>query len=86
VRKHRDKAAVESAVQVINKRVIGYLAEEVWTVVDDLNAAIAARLVEINEKIRRADGTTGGNGSRRSKPTSRSRSRPRGSTGWSGSN
>lgn len=58
VRRPRDKAAVESAVQVVNKRVIGYLAEEVWTVVDDLNAAIADRLVEINEKIRRADGTT----------------------------
>ncbi|MFJ6281400.1 IS21 family transposase [Arthrobacter subterraneus] len=58
VRKPRDKAAVESAVHVVNKRVIGYLAEEVWTTVDDLNTAIADRLVEINEKIQRTDGST----------------------------
>ncbi|WP_026551433.1 hypothetical protein [Arthrobacter sp. H20] len=58
VRKPRDKAAVESAVHVVNKRVIGYLVEEVWTTVDDLNSAITERLVEINEQIRRADGTT----------------------------
>ncbi|USX44887.1 Mu transposase domain-containing protein [Dietzia kunjamensis] len=58
VRKPRDKAAVESAVEVVNKRVIGYLAEEVWTTVEALNAAIDDRVAEINTQIRRADGTT----------------------------
>lgn len=58
VRKPRDKAAVESAVQVINKRVIGYLTEEVFTTVTELNGAIETRLEEINHHIRRADGTT----------------------------
>ena len=40
VRSPREKAAVESGVNVVNKRVIGYLAEDVWTSLDDLNAAI----------------------------------------------
>ena len=44
-------------MNVVNKRVIGYLAEEVFTTVQALNAAIGARLVEINEQIPRADGT-----------------------------
>lgn len=54
----RDKAAVESAVNVVNKRVIGYLAEEVWTTVEALNVAIDERVEEINERLQRADGTT----------------------------
>ncbi|MBB2997509.1 IS21 family transposase, partial [Paeniglutamicibacter cryotolerans] len=54
----RDKAAAESAVNVVNKRVIGYLAEELWLTLDELNAAIEERVVEINEKIRRVDGST----------------------------
>ncbi|MDY7540796.1 IS21 family transposase [Cryobacterium sp. 5B3] len=58
VRKPRDKAAVESAVNVVNKRVIGYLAEDVWTSLGDLNAEIAVRVREINEDIRRANDTT----------------------------
>ena len=58
VRKPRDKAAVESAVEGVNKRVIGYLAEEVWTTVEALNSAINERVTEINTAIRRADGTT----------------------------
>lgn len=58
VRKPRDKAAVEKAVDVVNKRVIGYLAEEVWTHLADLSTAITERVREINEQIRRADGTT----------------------------
>ena len=57
-RKPRDKAAVESAVNVVNKRVIGYLAEDVWTSLADLNTAIGERVREINHDIRRADGTT----------------------------
>lgn len=57
-RRPRDKAAAESAVNVVNKRVIGYLAEEVWTTVAELNAAIDERVHEVNHDIRRADGTT----------------------------
>lgn len=58
VRSPREKAAVESGVNVVNKRVIGYLAEDVWTSLDDLNAAIGERVREINHDIRRVDGST----------------------------
>lgn len=58
VRKPRHKAAAESAVQTVNKRVIGYLAEETWTTFAELNAAIDERVQEINHQMRRADGTT----------------------------
>lgn len=58
VRKPRDKAAVESAVNIINKRVIGYLAEEVWTTFAELNTAVGERMVEVNEQMRRVDGTS----------------------------
>lgn len=58
VRKPRDKAAVESAVNTVNKRVIGYLLEETWTTLAELNEAIAERVWEVNHEIRRADGTT----------------------------
>ena len=54
-------AAVESAVNVVNvvnKRVIGYLSEDIWTNLADLNSEIAVRVREINEEIRRADDTT----------------------------
>ena len=43
VRKPRDKAAVESAVNTVNKRVIGYLAEEVGRPWPNLNDAIDER-------------------------------------------
>lgn len=58
VRRPRDKAAAESAVQTVNKRVIGYLAEETWTTFAELNAAIDERVQEINHRIRRPDGST----------------------------
>jgi len=58
VRKPRDKAAVESGVNVANKRILGYLLEETWTSLAELNAAIEERLAEINHEIRRANGTT----------------------------
>jgi transposase len=58
VRRPRDKAAAESAVQTVNKRVIGYLAEETWTTLAELNAAIDERVQEINHQMRRADGST----------------------------
>lgn len=54
----RDKAAAESAVNVVNKRVIGYLSEELWTTLDELNKALDVRVDEINEQIKRADDTT----------------------------
>ena len=40
VRRPRHKAAVESAVNVINTGVIGYLEDSEWASVDELNAAI----------------------------------------------
>ena len=58
VRKPRHKAAVESGVNVVNLRVIGYLLEERWTCVTELNEAIDERVEEINAAIRRQDGTT----------------------------
>lgn len=58
VRSPRDKAAVESGVNVVNLRVIGYLAEDVWTSLVDLNDAISERVHEINHDIRRVDGST----------------------------
>lgn len=57
-RKPRDKAAVENAVNIVNKRVIGYLEGEVWTSLGELNDAIAERVWEINHDLRRADDTT----------------------------
>ena len=57
-KKPRDKAAVENAVNVVNKRVIGYLDEDVWTSLAELNEAIGERVHEINHDIRRADDST----------------------------
>jgi transposase len=57
-RKPRDKAAAENAVNVVNKRVIGYLEGEVWTTLEELNDAIGERVGEVNHDLRRADGTT----------------------------
>jgi transposase len=58
VDKPRDKAAVESAVNTVNKRIIGYLLEEVWTTLADVNSVIVERVDEVNHGIRRVDGTT----------------------------
>lgn len=57
-RKPRDKAAAENAVNVVNKRVIGYLEDDVFTSLAELNDAISERVREINHDIRRADDTT----------------------------
>jgi len=58
-RKPRDKAAAENAVNVVNKRVIGYLDKgEVRTTLEELNDAIDERVAEVNHDLRRADGTT----------------------------
>lgn len=56
--KPRDKAAAENAVNVVNKRVIGYLEDEVWTSLSELNDAIEQRVDEINHDLVRADDTT----------------------------
>ena len=45
-------------MNTVNKRVIGYLLEETWTTLEELNEAIAERVYEINHDIRRIDGTT----------------------------
>ena len=58
VKKPRDKAAAESAVNVVNMRVIGYLAEETWSSLAELNDAISERVWEINHEMRRADDST----------------------------
>ena len=54
----RDKAAAENAVNVVNKRVIGYLADDVFTTLSELNDAIDERVREINHDLRRVDGST----------------------------
>ncbi|MDY7540985.1 IS21 family transposase [Cryobacterium sp. 5B3] len=58
VKKPRDKASAENAVNVVNKRVIGYLEDDVFTTLAELNDAIVERVREINHDIRRADGST----------------------------
>ena len=45
-------------MNTVNKRVIGYLLEETWTTLAELNEAIAERVYEVNHDLRRADGTT----------------------------
>lgn len=49
---------MESAVNVVNKRVIGYLAEDVFTTISELNVEIEGPVREINHDIRRATDTT----------------------------
>ncbi|WP_225735947.1 IS21 family transposase [Gulosibacter chungangensis] len=58
VKKPRDKAAVERAVKTINTRVIGYLDQETFHTLAELNDAIAQRLQEINHDMLQADGTS----------------------------
>ncbi|WP_229677237.1 IS21 family transposase [Glutamicibacter ardleyensis] len=49
VKRPTDKAAIERAVQTANTRIIGYLSSELWSTIDELNAAIAAQVEEIND-------------------------------------
>ena len=58
VKRPRDKAAAENAVNVVNKRVIGYLETDVFATLSELNDAIKERVREINHDIRRADDST----------------------------
>lgn len=57
-RKPRDKAAAENAVNVVNLRLIGYLEDDVFTSLAELNEAIDERVWEINHDLRRADDST----------------------------
>ncbi len=57
-KKPRDKAAAENAVNIVNKRVIGYLEDDVFTSLSELNDAIDERVREINHDIKRADDST----------------------------
>lgn len=56
----RHKAAAESSVNVANKRILGYLNENLWRTLAELNAAVNERVVDINERIKHADGSTRG--------------------------
>jgi transposase len=58
VRRPRDKAAVENAVNVIGTRVLGYLEAQQWTSLAELNTAIDERVHEINHDLVRADDST----------------------------
>lgn len=58
VKRPKHKAAVESAVNVVNKRVIGYLEDAEWNTLADLNEAIDERVADINQVMVRKDGTT----------------------------
>jgi hypothetical protein len=71
-------------VNVVNKRVIGYLAEEAFTTMQALNTAIRARLVEINEPIPGPMASPGGNASPPMSPDCSRRCRPTSSTRWNG--
>lgn len=58
VRKPKDKAAVERAVQIGYSRILGYFDGEVFYSLDELNEAIARRIEDINCSMTRPDGTT----------------------------
>lgn len=56
--KPRDKAAAENAVGIVEKRVLGYLADDVFTTLADLNEAIDTRVDEINHDMPDVNGVT----------------------------
>lgn len=58
VRKPKDKAAVERAVQIGYSRILGYFDHDVFYSLDELNEAIAQRIEDINCVMVRPDGTT----------------------------
>ncbi|WP_425571787.1 Mu transposase domain-containing protein, partial [Paeniglutamicibacter antarcticus] len=53
-----DKAHVERMVQAVESRVIGYLANETWTSFEELNETVQERLLDLNEQLRRVNGST----------------------------
>ena len=75
----------ESAVNVVNKRVIGYLAEEVFTTVPDLNAALGPGWSRSMSRFPGPMAVRGGNASPLMSPGCSRRCRPTGSTRWNGS-
>lgn len=56
--KPRDKAAVERSVQTVYSLVLGYFDAQSFYSLDELNEAIAKRVKDINEVLKRADGLT----------------------------
>lgn len=56
--KQCDKAAAENAVGIVEKRVLGYLADDMFTTLADLNEAIDARGDEINHDMPDINGIT----------------------------
>ncbi|ALQ29472.1 hypothetical protein ATC04_02240 [Arthrobacter sp. YC-RL1] len=54
----RDKAHVERMVQAVETRIIGYLASQTWSCLDELNDAVHERLVDLNDRLRRVNGST----------------------------
>lgn len=54
----RDKAHVERMVQAVETRIIGYLASQSWTCLEELNEAVHERLVDLNDRLRRVNGST----------------------------
>lgn len=54
----RDKAHVERMVQAVETRIIGYLASETWTSLDELNDEVGERLEDLNDRLRRVNGST----------------------------
>ncbi|MBG6240114.1 hypothetical protein IWX78_003109 [Mycetocola sp. CAN_C7] len=79
VKRPRDKAAAENAVNVVNKRVIGYLEDDVFTTLAELNAAIEERVREINTTSAARTIRPGGRGSKPKSGSSSSRCRTLGS-------
>ncbi|WPR66523.1 IS21 family transposase [Glutamicibacter protophormiae] len=54
----RDKSHVERMVQAVETRIIGYLASQTWSCLDELNDAVHERLVDLNDRLRRVNGST----------------------------
>lgn len=54
----RNKAHVERMVQAVETRIIGYLASRTWTSFDELNDQVHERLVDLNDRLRRVNGST----------------------------
>ena len=78
VKKPCDKAAAENAVNVVKKRVIGYLEDDVFTTLGELNTAIEERVREVQPRYsprrrHHAVGTVRRRGARTAGPVARRR-------------
>lgn len=58
VRKPRDKAKVENAVQQVERRILARLRDHTFHSTLEINAAIEPLLVELNERVTRSLGTS----------------------------